>query len=72
MVVQLCFGAEVGLGNSPRVVFKIPVPEGVKWFDHHDYIEVRLEDGVLVLHGGAQLVVVPTVTNVLRVELRQR
>ncbi len=72
-IIRSSYGKEIGLGKSPRVVFKIPVPPGERWVDHHDYVEARLDEfGRLVLHGGSQLVVVPHVTNVVYVELRRR
>lgn len=72
-IIRNSYGKEIGLGNGPRVVFKIPVPPGERWVDHHDYVEVRLDEhGRLVLHGGSQLILVPHVTNVAYVELRRR
>ena len=52
------------LDEKDRVRFALP---GTK--DWRDYIEVRLERGQLVLHGGGSLVVRPHVTNLVYVGL---
>jgi hypothetical protein len=61
----------IGLGKGARVRFLPEGHEGDGWH-HHNYLEVRVEDGGIQVHAGGQLSILPRVSNSVQIKVVDR